>query len=233
MALPKPALPIFSLTVPSTGEKVTFRQFTVREEKMLAQAQQSEDVGTIVNAIKCIIDECVTGLKDPSSLALFDLEYIITKIRAKSVGETIDMQMPCEADATHRPIPVRVELDKIEVITPPGHSKNIKLYDGVGIVMKYPSLSMLTEFEQMTDPFEAVIMCIDHIYTEEEIFYAHEQTKEELQEFLEGLTSTQFKLIETTFLETMPKFEYNLDYTCPECGHEHHKVIKGMSNFFV
>jgi hypothetical protein len=232
MSLPKPALPIFSLTVPSTGEKVKFRQFTIREEKMLVQAQSSEDMVTIVNAITSVIQECVTGIKDISQLALFDLEYIMTKIRSKSVGEHVDLSLKCEADPEHPNILVRVDLEKLEVKIPENHSKKVPLYADVGIVMRYPNLGDVADFEDMT-PFEAAVKCVDYIYTDEEVFYSKDQTTEEMVQFLESLTHEQFKKIETTFFSTMPSFEHELNYKCGKCGHQHNKVIKGMSNFFV
>lgn len=229
--LPKQQLPIFTLVVPSTGKKVKFRQFTVREEKMLIQAQSSDDLGVISNAVKEIITACVDGIKDVEQLALFDVEYIMTKLRAKSVGEAIDLNMPCEIDENHRRIPIRIDLEKVEVTIPKGHNKKVPLYNDVGVVMKYPTLSMLEEFETV-DGVESIIMCIDYIYTQEEVFQSAEQTKEELTEFIQGLTKAQFDLIEETFFKTMPKFEYEFVYKCGECGHDHKKVIKGLSNFF-
>ena len=101
MSLPKQVLPIFSLVIPSSGKRVNYRPFTVREEKMLAQAQQSADIHVITNALKEVIRACVKDVGDVDTLALFDIEYIITKIRAKSVGEYLDLSMPCDADENH------------------------------------------------------------------------------------------------------------------------------------
>ena len=232
MGLPKPQLPIFELTVPSTKQKVKFRQFTVREEKALVQAQQNDDINVITNAVRAIIESCCTNIKDAGALTLFDVEYILTRIRAKSVGESIDLTMPCDADATHNRIPVRVMLEKIEVEFPEGHSKKIDLYDDVGVMMKYPDLDNVAEFDNL-DGFDAIIMCIDYIYTAEEVYYSKDQTREELTEFLDDLTQKQVDKIDDVFFNKMPVYKHDIEYTCMECGHVHNKTIKGLSNFFV
>ena len=129
-------------------------------------------------------------------------------------------------------IPVRINLDQIEVTKPEGHSKNIHLFDDVGVIMKYPSLKDLENFEK-ADGLEAIMACMDQIYTQDEMFEVKDQTKEEILEFLESLTEKQIQKIEEQFFKTMPVFKYEMDYVCSECGHKHHKVIKGLSNFFV
>jgi hypothetical protein len=231
MSLPKQTLPIFTLTVPSTKKKVSFRQFTVREEKMLSQAQQSEDIGVIANAAKEIIRACVTGV-NPEELALFDIEYIMTRIRSKSVGEKIDLTLKCEKDESHSPILARIELDKIEVKFPEGHTKNIELYAGNGIVMKYPTIESVERFESM-DGLEVIADCIESVYTPEEVFYTKDQTKAEIIDYLESLTKEQVDKIDDLFFKRMPVYEYVLEYECRDCGHKHRKIVKGLSNFFA
>lgn len=232
MPLPKPQLPIFNLEIPSTGQRVSFRQFTVREEKVLIQAKEHDDIAIMKNAIKQIISSCVTGLESVDELTLFDVEYILTKIRAKSVGEIVELAMPCDADPKHERINVRINLDTIKVAVPEGHSKNVILYDDVGIAMKYPSIDDVDKLEGLSE-FDAIILCIDYIYTGEEVFLAKEQTREELVEFLDSLTQKQIEKIDEVFFRKMPEFKYEFTYKCPTCAHEHSKVVKGLSNFFT
>lgn len=231
VALPKQVLPIFQITVPSTGKRYNFRQFTVKEEKMMAQAKESDNIEVIVNTVKEVIKHCVDGL-DVEKLALFDVEYIITKIRSKSVGEKIDFEMYCDESSKHPTIPVRVDLDKVEVTIPPGHSKNVNLYDQTGVIMKYPTLSDLPKLENMTS-FDAIVMCIDQIYTAEEVFEASDHTHEELVEFILGLTEQQKEKIQQSFFDTMPVFHTTIEYKCSECGHQHKKTIRGLASFFA
>lgn len=232
MALPKPALPIFNLKVPSTGKTVKYRQFTVREEKAMIQAQQSEDLEIILNAVKEIISACVTGIDDVDELALFDIEYLITKIRAKSVGEKIELRLLCDIDETHTPTPVLVDVDRIEVKFPEGHTKTIPLYDDVGVVMKYPNIKTAQNIGNL-DGLDLIVSTIDYIYTADEVFHSKDSTKEELLEFLNNLTITQIEKIEQSFLKTMPTYTHTLTYKCKDCGYEHQKTIKGLASFFV
>lgn len=232
MALPKPQLSIFTLIIPSTKKKIKFRQFTVKEEKLLAQAEQSEDIEIMTNAITGIISSCCQGIDNLNDLALFDIEYIMTKIRAKSVGEKIDLTMKCDVDENHRPIPARIDLDTIEVTFPEGHDKKIVLFDDVGVVMKYPSFGQIDSLQNLGE-IETIAACIDYVYSGEEIFYSKEQTEEELVEFLEGLTKSQLEKIQEVFFVKMPKYVHTLKYTCFDCGHEHTKEIRGISSFFV
>lgn len=232
MTLPKQVLPIFTLKIPSTGKTVKFRQFTVREEKTMIQAQESEDIEVITNAVKEIILACVPDIKDINELALFDVEYIITKIRAKSVGEHVDLNMICDVDENHKRTPVVIDVEKIEVTFPENHSKKIDLYDDVGIVMKYPTLKHLKNMETFSG-MDAIVSCVDYIYTADEMFHSEDHGKEELIEFLNSLTVSQIEKIETKFFDTMPAYKYDMKYMCVECGHVHEKTIKGLANFFV
>lgn len=232
MALPKPQLPIFSLEVPSTKEKVSFRQFTIREEKVLLQAKAHDEIGVMKNAIKQIISSCVTGISNIDDLTLFDVEYILTKIRSKSVGEIVDLSMPCDVDETHEKSFVRINLDTIKVQIPEGHSKTVPLYDDVGVTMRYPSIDDVESIEGLSE-FDAIILCLDYIYTSEEVFLAKDQTKQEITDFLESLTQNQIQKIDDVFFSKMPEYKHEFEYVCPTCNHKHSKVIKGLTNFFT
>lgn len=232
--LPKQNIIRYELTIPSTGKVVKFRPFTVREEKSLLIANQSENLQTMVETLKAVITECVEGV-EVEKLATFDLEFIMVSIRAKSVGENVRLEFECEADSSHPAIIMDLDLTKMSVKTDPIHTKKIPLFDDVGVVMKYPDISMMeTMVDIESNPlevFEMIKKCIDYIYDSEEVFHAKDQTAAEIEEFVEGLTKEQFDRI-GKFFTTMPKFVHEVDYICPTCGHEHHKKIEGFSSFF-
>ena len=230
MGLPKQNLPIFPVTIPSTGKLTSFRQFTVREEKALAQAKQSDDTKVITNAIVEVVNACVKDI-DARTLTMFDLEYLVTQIRAKAVGEIIDLYMPCEANPEHEDIIVRVNLEDIKVAFPEGHKRDIPLYEDVGVVMRYPTVDSIMQRGEMQG-IDLFASCVESIYTEDEVFDHKDQTHEQIVEFLEGLTKTQLNQIYQGFFQTMPRYEYTLKYACQTCGHEHSKLVKGLQGFF-
>ena len=235
MALPLSNTPTYTLTVPSTGKQVKYRPFLVKEEKALLIAQQSEDPVVMIDTIKSIIAACVKEL-DVDTLATFDIEYIFAQIRAKSVGETVDLIFYCDTCTDEKAnIKLTFDLTKLEVEKNPNHSAKIELYDDVGVVMKYPSIETLTQLQNIDGGVEGIFgiitNCIDYIYNSEEVFYAKEHTQKELEDFLENMTSDQFAKVQQ-FFETMPRIRQEVDYNCPVCGKHHHKVLEGIQSFF-
>ena len=237
MALPINATPVYTLTIPSTKQEVKYRPFLVKEEKALLIAQQSEDEQVMLDTLKNIIGSCIKSDVNVDKFATFDLEYIFTQIRARSVGETVDLTFTCdicqtaEAKAT-----ISLDLTELQVQIDPTHSQRIALFDDVGIMFKYPDISLVNKLSKMKtgeveQMFEVIINCVDYIFTAEEIFYAKDQTKAELNEFLDNLTSEQFAKVQN-FFETMPKLRHDIEYTCPVCSKVHKKYIEGIQNFF-
>jgi hypothetical protein len=236
MALPINTTPIYNLIIPSTSENVKFRPFLVKEEKALLIAQQSEDPEVMVDTLKQVIKSCVKDV-DVDTLAIFDLEYIFTQLRAKSVGETIELIFPCDVcDDDKAKLKISFDITKINVEKTADHNKNIKLFGDVGIVMKYPTIQILKKLqelkvENLEEIFNIVADCVDYIYEGDEIYYAKELSKPEILEFLNNLTSDQFKNVQA-FFETMPRLKKEVDYNCPVCNKAHHKVLEGLNSFF-
>lgn len=233
--LPKKSPTMYELKVPSTGAKIKFRPYTIREEKLLMLAEQSGEIAVMVNALKAIISACTNEKVKVDDLAVFDLEYIMAKLRSKSVGETVRLQFDCEADPKHDKAVVDMDMSKIEVTFTEGHNKVIKLYDDVGVIMRYPNIEMmeaLAKIEENPDVIFGIIYdCIDTIFDKEEMHKANEQKPEEIAEFIDNLEKVEFKKLENFFL-TMPKFNHTIEYKCPTCGKEHKKYVAGFENFF-
>lgn len=231
--LPKQNSVVYTLTIPSSKIKVKFRPFLVKEHKSLMVAQQSEDMSVMVDTLKQIVTNCVLDPIDIESLAVFDLEYILVKIRAKSISEKVELLLLCDADKSHNRAKVELDLDTFEPTYTEGHEKNILLFDDVGVIMKYPSLDIINLLDKQNpnSAEEMAISCIDCIYDDKNVYSTKDQSKEELIEFLDNLTVSQLAKIEK-FFSTMPKVEKSITYKCPDCGIEHTKIIKGFSNFF-
>ena len=240
MALPMNNMPTFYLTIPSSGKKVKYRPFLVKDEKALMIAQQSEDLVVMVETLKGVIKSCVLEDLDVESLATFDIEYMFTQIRGKSVGETVELLFSCDNDHGEQNDKARskvtLNLADIEVKKSPEHTNKIELFGDVGVIMKYPTISATKKLEaggadNIDNVFEVVAESIDYIYQGEDVYYAKEQKKEELLQFLNNLTTEQFIKIQK-FFETMPKLSTSVEYTCPICGKEHKKTLEGLQSFF-
>lgn len=240
MALPIQSTPTFNLTIPSSEKKVRFRPFLVKEEKALLIAQQSEDPTIMIDTLKGIMGSCILDKIDVDKLATFDMEYIFTQIRAKSVGETVELIVSCDDDHGEQndkaKVKIVIDLASIEVTKPEGHSNKIELFGDVGVVMKYPNMDIIKRFDslEVTDVdsvFDVIADSVDYIYQGDELFYAHETPREEILQFLNNLTNEQFKSIQQ-FFQSMPRIRKEIDYKCPLCGKEHHKVLEGLQSFF-
>ena len=238
MPLPKIATPSYELELPSSGKTIKYRPFLVKEEKVLVIAMESEDTKQITNAIKAVLKSCVQtkGIKI-ESLPTFDIEYLFLNIRGKSVGEELEVNIICPDDG-ETSVPVMIALEDIQVEKMDGHSPQIKLDSKLMMEMKYPSLDEFIknnfdfkEENQMDQSFQLIASCIDKIYSDEEVWATADCTKKEVNEFLESMNSSQFKLIEK-FFETMPKLQHTIEVTNPKTKVKSEVVLEGLASFF-
>ena len=240
MPLPTIATPTYELELPSTKKSVKFRPFLVKEEKLLVLALESEDTKQITTAIKAVLNNCVLsrGIKI-EKLPTFDIEFLFLNIRAKSVGEEIELNITAPDDGVTE-IPVVIDLDSIKVTESEDHSKQIKLNDELMMEMKYPSLDefIKNNFDfNSTDvgiekSFELIASCIDKIYNEDEVWTTADVSKKEVIDFLEQMNSVQFKEIEK-FFQTMPKLSHTIKVKNPKTKVESEVVLEGLSSFFA
>jgi hypothetical protein len=237
MALPINNTPTYTLVLPSTGKEVKYRPFLIKEEKTLLLAQQSEDPKVMIESLKGVIKSCLKDNTDVETFATFDIEYMFTQIRAKSVGEMTELLIKCDTCEDEKAVAkVEVDLTKIEVKKDPAHTNNIKLFDDVGVLMKYPTIDVINKLQNIDnanidEAFNVIIECIDSVYDSSQVYHAKEQSREELLQFLNNLSSDQFQKVQK-FFETMPKMSKAVDYKCPVCNKEHHKVLEGLNSFF-
>jgi|TARA_R110002020_G_scaffold25353_2_gene82667 hypothetical protein len=239
MPLPKIATPVYELDLPSTGQTIQYRPFLVKEEKVLVIALESEDTKQITTAIKTVIKNCIKtkGIK-VEDLPTFDIEYLFLNIRGKSVGEELEVNITCPDDGETQ-VPVKINLDEIEVQKNEEHSNRIKLDDTIMMDMKYPSLDQFIknnfDFDDknaMDQSFELIASCIDKIFTEEDVWASEDCSKKEIIEFLEQMNSAQFKGIEK-FFETMPKLSHTIKVKNPKTKKDNEIVLEGLASFFA
>jgi len=238
MPLPKISTPTYELVIPSSGKKIKYRPFLVKEEKILIIAMESEDTSQIASAVKDVISSCILtrGVK-VNELSTFDIEFLFLNIRGKSVGEEVEVLITCPDDGVTK-VPVMINLDEIQVDVDEKHSKDIKLDENLVLRMKYPSMEEFVKSNfvlgdvSVDDTFDVVTSCIEQVYNEEESWSAKDCTKKELREFVEQLSSKQFKEVEN-FFATMPKLSHTIKVVNPNTEVENEVVLEGLASFFA
>ena len=243
MALPKLDVPIFTIDLPLTKTKLRYRPFLVKEEKLLLIAMESDDEKTIMDTIKQVINNCCLDDVDTETLPITDLEYFFLHLRARSIGEIVDLQYKCnnkvkddagEEVECGNNVKLKVNILEIEPTFNDKHTNKIELTDKLGIVMKYPNFATIDKVKSNNDVEQilGIIMnCVDYIYDEESIYYRKDISDEELTEFIENLTQKQFAKVQE-FFETVPSIKKQLDFKCNKCGYQEKILIEGIQNFF-
>ena len=231
--LPKIQNPIFELELPSTGEKIRYRTFTVREEKILLLAQESKDINQSILAMKQVVNNCLIEL-DAETLPTFDLEYILLTLRSKSVDNNVKFSIT--DNETEERIDLELDLKDISVTFPEGHSKLIKINDDYTLIMRYPTVN---EFQKLVEGgidskeniYDIMIACMDKLVNGDDVTLLSEFEPEAVDEFAQDLSSDVIQKIKT-FFETAPKLRHELKYT-NSAGTEKTFVIEGMETFFI
>ena len=230
MKLPSVALPKYQIYVPSSGEKVFYRPFVVKEEKVLLIALESGEYPMIAKAIKDIVDACTYGQLKTDQMPIFDLCYLFLNIRAKSVGETVEPNLVCQSCIFKNPI--EINLSEIQVMGDLNKNKKLNLGENVGMVLKYPALNSEEEISGVDISLGSIADCIEMIYEGDNVFKSEDINKKELVEFIENLTHHQFELI-LEFFADMPRLSHTVKYNCSQCGKENEVTLEGLGDFFL
>lgn len=233
MALPKLNVPQYNCKLPSTGAKVKYRPFLVKEEKLLFLAMETGEQEDMIDAVRNILASC-TDIRNVNKLATFDIEYLFLKIRASSVGESVEVNVTCPDD-NETQVKVNIPLDDIDVQTDPNHKREIKLDDNVMLTMGYPSMDMFVKMNftgaGMDEVFELAAGCAESIADENQVYLCKDTPKAELIEFFESMNSKQFRMVQE-FFETMPKLSHTIEITNPNTKVKSEVVIEGLAAFF-
>ncbi len=234
MSLPQLVSPEFTTEIPSTKQKIKFRPFLVKEEKILLMASEGNDPAEMQRAVKSILSNCILTKIDVSNLATFDLEYLFLKLRGKSVGEEIELLMKhsSKSDCKHQTT-VKMNLDDIKIVGKVSDGK-IMLDDKIGVKLKYPTfdeVAKMSENQSNTEIiYKTMAMLIEYVYTEEEVY--NDFTDEEMEEWITKLNQKQFAKI-TDFLADMPKLSQKVEWTCSKCEEKDTVVLEGLQAFFT
>jgi len=229
MALPKIKHPTYSISIPSSKQKITIRPFTVQEEKLLLMAKSSEKLEDVIDCMVKIVQNCIIEPIDVSKLATFDVEYIFIKLRSKSVGEIVDLEYN---DTETGKVNFQVNLEDVEVKFSPEHTSKIKVYDDIYVKMKYPTLSDMKEVGgdiNESNIVDILYKCIEQMYDDKEVYT--EYSKEELEEFINNLPVESIANI-TKFFNTMPIVEHTVILKNKE-GQTKEVLLRGINSFFT
>ena len=234
MALPKLSTVTYDFTLPSTGQKLEYRPFLVKEQKALMIAQESGDDRQIEKAFAQIINDCVIADIDPYELPMFDVEYIFLRIRGKSVGEKVKLSLLCPDDEKTR-VDVEVNLEEVDVQMQKEHTNTVELSNDVSMIMKYPCLKDMTGFDdkgEITNMFEMIRRCIYEVRQGDTVYNRVDITDKELDEFIESMTADNFENI-SNFFSTMPKLIHVVEVKNPKTKKKSEIPIEGLQSFFV
>ena len=233
MALPKINTVLYDLELPSSGKKVEYRPFLVKEEKILLMALESGEEKDMAKAIKQIITQCVlTENFNVNKLAMIDLEYLFLNIRGKAVGDISTISFKHECGEI---IKLDIDLSKVEIVKDKNTSDLVNLTDDVMIRLRPPSIDNIVgaaNKNQIDLVMEIVRECLVEIIQGDDVFSAQDHTKEELDEFLNSLSSGQFQKIQT-YYESLPKMKQDIEYTCPKCEKTETETLEGLASFFA
>ena len=236
MALPKLTTPTYELEIPSTDEKIKYRPFLVKEEKILMMAMESKASSDITQAVKDIVSECTFNKVKIDDMPMFDVEYIFLNIRSKSVGEVSKLKLLCPDD-NKTYADVEVNLSEVKVQVGDDHTNKIELGNGMGMIMKYPTIDSFKESGikdiNPNNMLEVISTCILQIYEEEgkKVYDTKDQTKKEVTDWIEQLNSKQFKDVQN-FFETMPKLKHEITIKNPKTKKESKIILNGLTDFF-
>lgn len=223
--------PVYVTNLPSTGEKIKYRPFLVKEERALLTANESEDVNTMFASLEAVVRNCIT----PSSLRLttFDIEYLFVQIRSKSVGETSDVIIPC--DKCSEDNEVSIDLKSCSVVTPPEHTLKLVLSDSIVLVMKHPSMDELLDIQNAKNDEEAITQtirsCVDTVVHNDDIYVIKEESNAEVKGFIDNLNHNQYELLKG-FVRSIPFTQIKHNWVCKKCEHKNESVLTGIFSFF-
>lgn len=239
MSLPKVDVPIYEITLPSDKRTVKIRPFLVKEEKLLLMAVESNDNANIIKTTKQVINNCLLEPIDVEKLPFFDVDYLFIALRAKSIGEKIEVSYTCNNDAENGKcggkFQTEIDISKCEIEKDESIDMTIKLSDTITMKMKYPSydiMKLIMGNETIIEKKIRVIMsCVERIVSGDKIFTQKDFTKEELKDFLENLTQDQYKKLEY-FVDNFPTFYVKANGICHKCGFNHEIKYQDYARFF-
>ena len=234
MALPKLNTLTYELELPSSAEKLKYRPFLVKEQKALMIAQESEDDKLIENTFAQIINDCVFDDVDPYTMPMFDIEYVFLRIRGKSVGEKVKLNLLCPDDEKTR-VDVEIDLEDVNVQMSEDHTNIVDITKEIKLIMRYPCLKDMAGFDdtgQVSSMFDMIKRCIHEVHDGETVHNKVDISEKELDEFIDSMSTDNFEKV-SNFFETMPKLQHVIQVKNPKTKKKNEILIEGLQSFFV
>ena len=233
MALPKLNTPTYELELPSTAEKIKYRPFLVKEQKVLMMAQDSGEDQQIAEAMGSLVSSCTFGKVDAETSPMFDLEYVFLKVRGKSVGETVQLSLICPDDGKTT-VPVNLKLDDIEVQMLDNHTNEINISESVKVFFRYPLLNDMKSMDKNSTDIQKVfhflVNCMHEIHYDDDVYRRIDLKDKEIEDFIDQFTGEQFELI-TNFFNSMPKLRHTIEVTNPKTKVKSEVLLEGLESF--
>ena len=233
MALPKLNTPTYELELPSTGEKIKYRPFLVKEQKILMMAQEGSDENEIAEAMGNLVSDCTFGKIDAKVSPMFDIEYIFLKVRGKSVGDKIELNVTCPDDEKTS-APVTIDIEEIQVHMLEDHTNEVNISDDIKVVLRYPVLSDMKNVKASSNSVDRVFnvlnSCITSIHFGDDVYNKVDLTEKDINEFVDQFTSEQFDTM-VKFFDTMPKIRHIVNVTNPKTKVTSEVVLEGLESF--
>jgi len=232
-------LPQYELTIPSNGNKITVRPFLVKEEKLLLMALESGDNVEIINTTKQVINACILSGETVDSLPFFDVDYLFIALRAKSVGDSVEIKFTCK-NKTDKGIcgnvfPASIDVANCKVRKQKKSEFDIILTPTVSIKMRYPNYHTMKvaslESNPLTSKIAIIAGSIDHIRDGDKVFSHKDVTPEDMIGFVESLKQDQFSKLED-FVNSFPSFVVTAEAKCDKCGFDHRLEYDNFESFF-
>ena len=232
MALPRIDTPTYQTNLPSTGQSVQFRPFLVKEQKIIMMAQESGDEKQVVRALSELVSACTFNKIDVANAPTFDVEFLFLKIRSKSVGETVDINIVCPDDQVTQ-VNTKVNLEDIKIQTNSGHDNIIPLTDTIKIVFKYPTMldvSQVGDTQSSDGMFKLLYRCIYEIHYGDDVYNKVDISDKDIEEFIDQFTGEQFEKV-ADFFQTMPKLSHKVSVLNPKTKVTNEVVLECLQSF--
>jgi len=242
--LPKLDIPTYTVKLISSGKTIRYRPFLVKEQKLFLMASEADDAKETINTIRQVLKNCILDEIDVDNLPTFDLEYLFMHLRARSVEEVVELKYKCNNEVDNEEgvkvkcngsVAFKLNILEVEPTINPEHTNKIQLTENLGICLKYPTFEMIQKYDTISEEevmTSILVDCVDYIYDKDQIYYAKDSTKEELEEFIDNLQQKDLEKIKK-FFDTMPEIKKDVHFKCPKCAYEEDITIKGLQSFFV